>query len=385
MSRLVLGWADLLDVAVVAVFAFVALRLLRRTRARPALAGLAVLGGVYVLARQIGLTLTAGLLQGFFAVFVVVLVVVFQDDLRRFFEQLGSWRPGWRRGGRQAVPDPDGADLLARAAARLAQMRVGALLVLPGREPLERHLEGGIVLGGRLSEPLLLSLFDSSSPGHDGAILVRGDRVERFAVHLPLSSNRAALGAGGTRHAAALGLSERCDALCLVVSEERGTVSVAEGGQLRRLAGSGELAAAIRDHGGGGAGDAPTPRTWPWPEALGALALALVLWLVFVPGSVVTEVTLEAPVVVEKLPDGWRLDAVEPAEVAVTLSGRRRDVLLASEEEIVVRLDALLVKLGRRTFEVDPDAVRAPPGLTPLRVDPARVRLSLSRLDGEEG
>lgn len=283
------------------------------------------------------------------------------------------------------MPDPDGADLLARAAARLAQMRVGALLVLPGREPLERHLEGGIVLGGRLSEPLLLSLFDSSSPGHDGAILVRGDRVERFAVHLPLSSNRAALGAGGTRHAAALGLSERCDALCLVVSEERGTVSVAEGGQLRRLAGSGELAAAIRDHGGGGAGDAPTPRTWPWPEALGALALALVLWLVFVPGSVVTEVTLEAPVVVEKLPDGWRLDAVEPAEVAVTLSGRRRDVLLASEEEIVVRLDALLVKLGRRTFEVDPDAVRAPPGLTPLRVDPARVRLSLSRLDGEEG
>src|SRR5262249_56151173 len=118
-----------------------------------------------------------------------------------------------------------------RAAAGL-----GALFVLPRPEPIEGHVGGAIPLGGRISEPLLLSIFDASSPGHDGAVILRGSQLERFAVHLPLSVNRAALGAGGTRHAAALGLSERCDATCIVVSEERGTVSVARDGAIRLLA-----------------------------------------------------------------------------------------------------------------------------------------------------
>jgi diadenylate cyclase len=380
VSSVGLGWRDLLDVAVIAVLIFAALRLVRRTRARPALLGLGLLGGVYVLARQLGLTLTAALLQAFFAVFVVVLVVVFQDDLRRFFEALGSWRPG----ARPPAPHAGNVDLLARAAARLASTRTGALVVIPGTEPLERHLEGGIPLGGRLSEPLLLSLFDPGSPGHDGAVVVRGDRVERFAVHLPLSSNRDALGGAGTRHAAALGLSERCDALCIVVSEERGTISLASGGVLRTLASSGDLAAALRNH----AGDAPTrdgapDAAWAWREGLLAVALAVVLWILVVPGSAVTEVRVEAPVSVENLPDGWRLDAVDPPTLEVTLSGRRRDLLFTPDEEVHVNVDALLVKLGRRTFEVDVDAVQSPPGLTALRVEPERVRLSLSRADAD--
>ena len=118
--------------------------------------------------------------------------------------------------------------------------------MLPQREPIESHVEGGIALDGRLSEPLLLSLFDPSSPGHDGAVILRGAQIERFAVHLPLSVNRAALGPGGTRHAAALGLSERCDAICIVVSEERGTVSVARDGLLRVLARPQDLALELR-------------------------------------------------------------------------------------------------------------------------------------------
>jgi uncharacterized protein (TIGR00159 family) len=377
MSGMGLGWRDVLDVAVIAVLAFAALRLLRRTRARPALLGLALLGGVYLVARRLGLTLTAGILQTFSAVFVVVLVVVFQEDLRRFFEQLGSWRPG----ARPPAPHAGNVDVLARAAARMASNRTGALLVIPGREPLERHMDGGIALGGRLSEPLLLSLFDTSSPGHDGAVVVRGDRVERFAVHLPLSSNRQALGGAGTRHAAALGLSERCDALCIVVSEERGTISVASGGALRVLGSSAELAERLRAH--AGEGDAREPgaagRAWPWREALAAVGLALALWVVVVPGSQESESTVEAPVVVENLPEGFTIDVVDPPTVQVTLSGSRRALLFAPEDEVQVQIDALLVKLGRRTFEVDTDAVRTPPGLHAVRVEPRRVRLSLSQ------
>ena len=226
-------WLDLVDIGLVAGFGWLAIRYLRRTRGHSILLGLALLGLVYVLARWLELRLAAALFQAFFAVVVLVPIVVFQEELRRAFEQLGSWH-----GPRPAAPADNGPlDALVRTIARLAATRTGALIVIPGREPLDRHIEGGIPMGGRACEPLLLSLFDASSPGHDGALVLRGDQIERFAVHLPLSANHAALGPGGTRHAAALGLAERCDAICIVVSEERGTVSIARDGELRILPG----------------------------------------------------------------------------------------------------------------------------------------------------
>src|SRR5262245_57938807 len=237
------GLGDAVDVLVVAGLCWLALRYLRQTRARPALVGLAMLGGVYLVARWLALELTAALFQAFFAVLVLVMVVVFQDDLRRFFEQVGAL--GKRRSHDERAHDS--LDLIARVVSRLSASRTGALIAIARREPLDRHLEGGIQLGGRLSEPLLLSLFDTSSPGHDGAVVMRGNTVERFAAHLPLSADHEQLRGYGTRHAAALGLAERCDAACIVVSEERGSVSVARDGRLRQLARPEDLVSALRD------------------------------------------------------------------------------------------------------------------------------------------
>jgi diadenylate cyclase len=385
-----LGIADVFDIAVVAVLAWVGLLLLRRTQARMALVGLAILAVVYVLARQLGLQLTAAILQGFFAVLVLVLVVVFQDDLRRFFEQIAAL--GLRR---RLAPVRDGVeDVLVRAVTRLAAGRVGALLVLPGLEPVERQLDGGIELGGRVSEALLLSLFDPSSPGHDGAVVLRGGLVERFAVHLPLSSDHAQLEGRGTRHAAALGLAERCDALCVVVSEERGTVCVARRGALRRLARPEDLGRELRAL---AAELAPTPaagRRWPLTvrglpirgrDAALALAVAFGLWLLFVPGAASIQGSFQVPVVVENLPAGFALESVEPAEVTVTFTGPRRDVYLAGRTDLSLHVDALLVQLGRRTFQLEADSVSHPRGLSVVGIEPSSVRLSVQRTGGASG
>ncbi len=372
----------LADLMVVALLFWALVLWVRRTRARLALAGLAIVGGVYLLARELDLRLTAWILQGFFAVFVIVLVVVFQEDLRRLFEQIAVW--GLRR---QTPPAPPQAlDILARTVARLAATRTGALLVLPGREPLDRHVEGGILLDGRLSEPLLLSLFDPHSPGHDGAVVVGGDRVMRFALHLPLSSDRAQLAATGTRHAAGLGLAERTDALCVVVSEERGSVSVAREGRLRRLRRPEDLAGELRRFQTETAVPAAdVASVWRrlvtgWREALAAVVAAAGVWVLVVPGSTVTEVERTALVRVENLPEGFVLDAVEPSEVQVVLSGRRRDLVFRDRAALSVPIDALLVKLGRRTFDVEPERVRRPPGLTVVAVEPTRVRVSVRQV-----
>ena len=220
---------DLVDIAVVALLLWGLVVWTRR--ARMALLGLAFLGVFYhLIAQQFKLQLTTWILQGFFAALVVVVVVVFQDDLRRLFEQIA--RLSLRR--KAPRPDPSSLGTLTRGLYQLAAKRRGALVVLPGREPIERHfLQHGVPLDAEISEELLDSLFDPGSAGHDGALVMQNNRIKEFGVHLPLSENRDELKGAGTRHAAALGLAERSDALCLVVSEERGTIGIASAGATR--------------------------------------------------------------------------------------------------------------------------------------------------------
>jgi uncharacterized protein (TIGR00159 family) len=372
-------WRDVVDIALVAGFGWLAIRSFRRTRARAALTGLAFVGVVYFIARALELQLTASLLQAFFAVAVLVLVVIFQEDLRRVFEQIGNWRTG-----RQAeTAETRVVDLLVRSVVHLASIRSGALLVIPGAHPLERHIEGGITLNGRISEPLLLSLFDKTSPGHDGAVLIRDDIVERFAIHLPLSTNHAALGQVGTRHAAALGLAERCDAICIVVSEERGTVSIARDGKIRTLARPEDLMDELRSL---TAAADERPTTWrrggSGRDAVFATLGAMVLWLVFVPGSNVTEKTVTVPIEVTNLPSGLDLEEIDPTLAEVTLRGLRRDLLLSERDRITVQVDAYLARIGRRTFTISEQDVDASDDLSVISVSPDRVRLSLKVPDG---
>jgi len=371
---------DLIDIAIVAAMIFVGIVWLRRSRARFAALGIGLVAALYLVGTRLEFQLTAWILQGFLAVAVIVTVVVFQEDLRRIFESIAVVGLGRRR----QAPPPGTVEVIARALAYLASHKTGALVVIPGLEPLDRHLEGGIPLDGRLSEPLLLSIFDPGSPGHDGAVVVRGNRVERFAAHLPLSNAHEQLGSTGTRHAAALGLAERCDALCLVVSEERGTVSVAQDGRLRTLRGTEGLAEALHGHLAAIAPQTSPRSRWKalsarWPEALAALALATGLWLIRVPGSDVIEQDRTTPIQIENLPEGYVLESIEPAQVAVTFSGTRWDLFRSRAQPVALRVDAFIVKDGRRTFKLGPGQVDHPPGIHPTRVSPSRIRISVRR------
>jgi uncharacterized protein (TIGR00159 family) len=368
------GWLDIVDIALVACFGWLAIRYFRQTQVRPALFGLALMGLVYAFAKLLDLRLSASLFQGFFAVLVLILVVVFQEDLRRFFEQLGSWG---NREQRQPA-EMKRLDVLVRAVARLAANRTGALIVLPGREPLGRHVDGGVLLAGRVSEPLLLSLFDTSSPGHDGAVILRGATVERFGAHLPLSAEFAADGTeGGTRHAAAKGLVERCDAICVVVSEERGSVSIAQNGVLRQLARPEDLAAELKR----AYGEEAEQRYW-WLGEVGldaaiAVTGALALWMAFIPGSDVLEITRNVRVEVANLPPDLEVEFVEPAEVSVTLRGLRRNLALAERDDLSIQVDAYLARLGRRTFTLSDSELQPANNVDVVEIVPEKVRLSL--------
>jgi uncharacterized protein (TIGR00159 family) len=382
--RLEFNWRDLVDIGLVAALLWGAFVWLRRTPARWALLGIAMLGAGFLIARQLSLTLTTWILQGSVFVFVIVIVVVFQEDLRRLVELIAV--RGLRR--RARTPTPQATDTLIRCIALLAADRTGALIVLPGREPLDRHITGGTQVNAELSEPLLLSILDDHSPGHDGAVIIHENRIGQFGVHLPLSTDHAQVGHGGTRHAAALGLAERTDALCLAVSEERGVTSIAAEGVLRRLYRPEELAIEIHRFiervapGKRAARLQLSSLLRRWPEAVGAIAAAALIWLLVVPGSGVVRAVRTVPVVVENLPEGFSLADVEPGEVEVTVSGPRRSLVLGEANAIEIRVDALLVQLGRRTFQVTPDLVTHPEGFQVHEVNPKSVRLSVVKEDG---
>ena len=371
---------DVLDVLLVSILFYLVIVWMRQARAGLPLVGMAILGGVYLAARQLELHLTAWIFQGFFAIFVIILVVIFQRELRQLFERIAVFGLLRRRSGETST---DTQACLVRAVLEFQRQRVGALIVICGREPVDRHLEGGVPLDGRVSEALLASLFDPHSMGHDGALVLSGDRAVAFSAQLPLSNDFKQIGSRGTRHSAALGLSERSDALSIVVSEERGTISVARDGILRELAGPQALEAELHEFGELHLPGLPRRQRWlralraHWIERIMAVVLAVGLWAAFVPGSQVLEKTLPVPIQVENVPPGFVLDRVEPADAQLKLSGTRRDFFLLDPGKVEVQLDGTAIGTGRRSFDLDRGDVELPAGFTLVELRPSRVRLSV--------
>ena len=372
---------DVLDIVIVAGLCWVLITWVREARARVALGGVAAIGLLFWAASQLDLRLTTSLLQAFIAVAALILVVVFQDDLRRFFEGITLWAV------RNATPRPSGdvLDDLSTLCFSFAQRRVGALLVFPGRESLDRLLDGGVFLDGRVSEPLLRSLFDPSTPGHDGAIVIRGGTVARFGVHLPLSTEWSEIRGGGTRHAAGLGLAERSDAFCIIVSEERGEVSIAWRGRLERMDNTGALRARVEAFVDLTARRRREP--WfqsrvrlarqNWKEGVLATAIASGLWLHTVPGAALDRGSKAIPIVIDNMPSGYRVASIDPPAIDVEFEGLRRDLVMAGSEELHVRVDGELVENGRRTFAIEANQVEHPPELRVVGIDPVKIRLEV--------
>jgi len=381
--------SDVIDILFVGILLYTAMVWLRTTRAAFVLRGIFVLAIVYLIARQFELQLTAWIFQGFFAVFVIMIVVIFQEELRQIFERVAVW--SWRTSGRPELQS-ETANTIVRTAADLAKDKIGALIVVAGSDPLARHVVGGIPLEGRLSAPLLRSIFDPHSPGHDGAVIVEHDRVTRFAAHLPLSKDLSQLADLGTRHGAALGIAELTDALAIVVSEQRGTISGARDGRLYRLDNPQELVGLLERF---LYKERPQERRiWKWipvqhlrenwqGKAM-ALAMAAGFWYVFVPGSKVMEATYRIPVQVQNIPPDYELESFQPTEVEATFSGPRRAFYFFRPKRLKVTVDASTAESGRRVFTITPQSIRHPNEIKVEDVRPPTLRVSLRRVAREE-
>jgi len=363
------GPSGLLDIFIMSVLLYGALSWLRASRALRVLQGVLVLGAVYVAARLFQLNLTVAALEALFVVVVVSAIVIFRDEVRLAIERLARFG----RGARKAAGSR--SFTLSQTLFDLARGKIGALLVIEGRQPLDDLLEGGTELDGLASDPLLKSLFDPSSMGHDGAALVRAGRLVRFACHLPLSTNFDEIGHRGTRHAAALGLAERSDALVIVVSEERGAVSVAHDRHLKTVHDPVELEAEIAAFEQEVRPERLDAKRKPHrlPTALAAIAIAIVLWVGLVYGARTVQRSFTIALTEADLPPGNRLASVSPKEVRVTLTGARAEFFFLDERSIRITLPLRDAPRGRSQVQLDASGVSLIGNVNVKSISPSRV------------
>lgn len=230
-----LGIIDVIDILIVAVIIYELLLLTRHTRGSALLKGLFLLFLIVILSNILGLTSLNWLLLAVLQNGAIVLVVLFQPELRKALERMGRSRLITKGSHRNADEDTEVIiEEIVQTVVDLSRRRVGALLVFERKTGLQDVVETGTMLNSEISAPLLENIFEPNTPLHDGAVVIRDDRVMAAACILPLAEASGVIRGLGTRHRAAVGITENTDAAVIVVSEQTGIVSFAADGTLKR-------------------------------------------------------------------------------------------------------------------------------------------------------
>jgi len=380
-------WRDVLDVVLMTFLVYQAYLRFRGTPAARVGAGLAVLGVCYFLAQATGLFLTSWVLGGVWAAAFIFVIVVFQAEIRQILEHVNPTLPtiSTFRRALHATDTTSVVNVIADTCFTLANKRYGALLMFERRDPLEPLLRSqGVLVEANISPQLLENLVTPPTPLHDGALYFRTDRIYRAGCVLPLSETRSLPYFYGTRHRAAVGITECSDALAVVVSEERGTVAAVERGGMVTVPSITALVSWLTARLSGTA----QPQVFRWPERtlltynwqakLGALALVSILWLVLV-GPQNTEVGFTVPVVYYNIPTDLELDGKRTQEVYLRLRGSRELLSLLDTRRLRAQVDLKDAKEGTAGYSLSAQDVNVPLGLQVAGVDPAMLTVRLKK------
>lgn len=244
LRRPAIGWWDLLDIAIVSILIYEFLKLIRGTRAVQMAAGSLLIIGLFYMSRLAPLQTVNWLIRNMLVYVAFAAIVIFQSDIRRALAHFGQ-APFFRYFNRQEAADETIEEVVV-AATMLSTHRIGAIVAIEREIGLRNYIESGIPLDAELTYDLLVTIFQRTSPLHDGAVILQENRVAAAACFLPLTVNPRVSRDLGTRHRAAIGLTEESDAVAVVVSEETGIISLALDGKIERPLSPDELRERMR-------------------------------------------------------------------------------------------------------------------------------------------
>lgn len=365
---------DVADILIMTVLLYQLYSWFRRTRAMQVLLGLGVVTIIYFVTRYLGLYMTSWILQELGTVLIVLIIVVFQAEIRQALYRFSLMRHFF--GSRQVPQQLSRFQEIVDTLFRLAEKRTGAIVVFQRSESLADLMLNGVPLDCEITPPTLEAIFYDGAPLHDGAALIKDGRIALASCHLPLSQNSDLPQFYGTRHRAALGLAERTDAVVTVVSEERGEVSLAIGGELRRLSSAAELVAILeslitaekeRPH--------ATLKQWLFSDLLAKTAVLLIVmafWALITSrqGAIAT---VTAPVRLHGMPEDLVLMRSSPEEVEVQVKSFSTLTPAPAKLDIAADVDLSEVREGQSTVRIRNSDFRLPSGMAVDSVNPTSI------------
>jgi diadenylate cyclase len=373
--------ANIVDIAIMALLVYLLLAWFTWTRAVQIMATLVAMGLFYFVASHSGLVLTSLLFQYLWAAIIMVFVIVFQPEIRVMLDRaspirLWSWSP-------DKVLKFEFVEEIVKAVIDLARLRVGALIVFRRQDRLDEIILIGKLLDGLVSAEAVTMIFQRSSPLHDGAILIQQDRIRAAGCILPLSTDESLSTRYGTRHRAALGLTERSDALCIVVSEERGEVSLVENNQISNYRRKEEFRAALErglEFGRTGA-DKSAPGVLDflkknWRLRILSVLTAIVLWFVIV-GPQRSELGMQVPIQYRNLPAGMEITGKWMDHLEVRVRGSQAGLANLNPRSVRAVVDLGNVVTGLNYFRISNKNLQMPPGISMAKVRPSDLHLQI--------
>ena len=371
-------WQDGLDILIVT---FVIHRLylsLRKKRALRMILAVLALSFYYIIAQWIDLPLSVWGLQNLWAVILLVLVVIFHQEIREF---LGSITLPTFFFGKPERLSTKGLDKIAEAAFRMMDRGIGGLIVLQKGDYLDEFIHGETLLDAEINEGVLVSIFNPQSPLHDGAVVISGNRIRYATALLPVSQSMIISKEWGARHRAGVGITEVSDAECIIISEEQREVLLASRGTVEKKDGKEELKKSLSDfHSFSG----KTGREKRWSEKIidglptKALFLSLVslLWI-FVIGVRQGEISFNVPIEYYSVPQNLRIAGDPPKETNVRLRGSQRLLSSLNPEHLRVRVDLSTARPGTNQLSVSEANINIPSGISVANFYPPKMRVQL--------
>jgi len=375
-----LRWQVIADFLILAAAFYALLRWARSARALRIALGVLGLHVLALIARNLDLVITSWVLDASAILAVLVLLLVFQPELRRAFMRVDSALKRWPQ---PMVVGSQANRAIANAAFDLAQSALGGLVVITRRDSIGELVEGGVQIGANVSVELLYAIFEKLSPLHDGAVIVEDDRLVSANVVLPLTRRQNVPSFYGTRHRAAMGLAERCDALVVVVSEERSEVTLMDAGAIHHIKDPEQLVAMLEK-----LLTRPSERVSDRLRRLffahlglkfAALALAAVVWSMSFMASGTTIRTLSAPVEFSDVPGGMEVAQQSTDTLEIQLRGSPWIMESLNLQTLVAQFDLRSLHEGWQTIRFQPTSLDLPPGIQVDRVTPRTLRVDIVR------
>jgi diadenylate cyclase len=375
----ILRWQDIVDIGLVSYILFRFYILFRGTNAFRVLIGMTILWFFQQVAVSMGLIVTSWVVQGVVALGAFIIIVVFRNEIRSVLQASHLKSILWEISPKTVIST---IDIIVQSVYEMSMRKCGALIVIPGKDDVEEVVQSGISWRGDISKEMILSIFWPDNPVHDGAAIIQGDQIFQVAAILPLSRRDDLPTYYGTRHRAALGLSEATDALILVVSEERGDVVVAKDGRLKVIRQRRKLEQILQEHKG-----VVSKKGRELIKEKLMIAAAALFSVIFITGvwfSVSkggdTLVTFQSPVVYMNRDPAIEIVKTSVNTVSLELEGSGALIKSIKPDQVQVKLDMSKSKVGPNSFTITRESISLPPGIVLKAVEPSVVEVDLDVL-----